>query len=287
MKRILVVTDFSARADRALRRASLLAHEFGAAITLVYVVDEDQPERLLSVEEREATELLQTLSDTVRSVDQIPCDPRVIVGVAHDAIIDLADEVAADLVVMGPDRGRNLTEVFVGTTLERVIRSSRLPVLMVNAVPAANYARILLAVDMSECSLDAARAVRGFGFDGKADVTTLYLFAAPGVSLMERTPASQADIDRYVAEEKDRARGELMHFMGLAGFDPARSIVRPVSGSAAAGIASVAREISADLVVVGTRGRGGVAKLFLGSVAQEVLRVADRDVLAVPPGAQP
>lgn len=45
------------------------------------------------------------------------------------------------------------------------------------------------------------------------------------------------------------------------------------------------RELSTDLVVVGTHGRTGITKLLLGSVAEEVLRTAERDVLAVPPGA--
>ncbi|MBN9541999.1 MAG: universal stress protein [Alphaproteobacteria bacterium] len=45
-------------------------------------------------------------------------------------------------------------------------------------------------------------------------------------------------------------------------------------------IFSAGQEVSADLIVVGTHGRAGVAQLLLGSVAQEVLHIADRDVLA-------
>jgi nucleotide-binding universal stress UspA family protein len=44
-------------------------------------------------------------------------------------------------------------------------------------------------------------------------------------------------------------------------------------------IFSAAQEVSADLIVVGTNGRAGIAQLLLGSVAQEVLHIADRDVL--------
>jgi nucleotide-binding universal stress UspA family protein len=53
--------------------------------------------------------------------------------------------------------------------------------------------------------------------------------------------------------------------------------------SAARVICATAREVSADLIVVGTRGLTGVTKILPGSVAEEVLHVSDRDVLAVPP----
>lgn len=46
-----------------------------------------------------------------------------------------------------------------------------------------------------------------------------------------------------------------------------------------------AKDEAADLVVLGTEGRTSVAKFFLGSVAEAVLRMADRDVLAVPPAS--
>lgn len=43
MQRIVAATDFSSRSDRAVRRAGLLAREFDAQLTLLHVVDDDQP----------------------------------------------------------------------------------------------------------------------------------------------------------------------------------------------------------------------------------------------------
>ena len=56
--RILAATDFSTRAQRALRRAGLLARDTGAELTLVYVVDDDQPQDLIEMEGREAKRIL-------------------------------------------------------------------------------------------------------------------------------------------------------------------------------------------------------------------------------------
>ena len=58
MDRILVATDFSTRSDRALRRATLIAKQVDAALTLIHVVDIDQPERLIASDRSAASALL-------------------------------------------------------------------------------------------------------------------------------------------------------------------------------------------------------------------------------------
>ena len=55
---ILVATDFSTRSQRALRRAGLLARERSAKLTLVHVVEDDQPRSLIELERREASKFL-------------------------------------------------------------------------------------------------------------------------------------------------------------------------------------------------------------------------------------
>ena len=80
MKRILVATDFSTRSDRALRRAVLLARQHSAEMTIVHVIDDDQPPQLLKAEERESGSLLRELAATVCEIDRVPCDARVAFG---------------------------------------------------------------------------------------------------------------------------------------------------------------------------------------------------------------
>jgi nucleotide-binding universal stress UspA family protein len=99
------------------------------------------------------------------------------------------------------------------------------------------------------------------------------------------TPASvaQDQIEGYVADEEEKAARELRAFAKDLAFSPTRSIVERDLLSPASMICTAAREISADLVVVGTCGRAGIARLILGSVAEEVLRETHCDVLAVVP----
>lgn len=75
---------------------------------------------------------------------------------------------------------------------------------------------------------------------------------------------------------RDELRAQLEAIVGEDGAD-----CRIAEGLAAAEILRTARETSCDLIVLGTHGRGGVARVLLGSVAVEVLRQAPCPVLAV------
>jgi nucleotide-binding universal stress UspA family protein len=283
MKQILVATDFSTRADRALRRATLLAREAGAQLVLVHVVDEDLPPRLLEAERLEATALLQELAATVSFVDAVPCAARLTVGEPFQAISGLAEELDADLIIMGQHRRQALRDVFVGTTVERTIRESLRPLVMANAPPARPYERVLAATDFSEGSAFALGAAQELGFLERARQTfVVHAFDAPARSLMLRSSATARQIAEYIAEEKERARAELDQFLGQFGFKPDARVLELAEHSAAKAIGDCARAYDVDLLIVGTQGRTGAGRFFVGSVAEEVLRCARTDVLVVP-----
>jgi nucleotide-binding universal stress UspA family protein len=285
MKHILVATDFSTRSDRAIRRATVLARAYGAATTLLHVVDDDQPERTLNAERRAASALVREQARTLREIDGLDCTPLVTLGDPFAGIIAAAEGIRPDLVVVGPHRRQLLRDVFVGTTAERAIRGSPSPMLMANAVPAGPYRHLLVAVDPSEPSRAALEAATMLA--AGAVVTVLHVLDAPGARLVSRTMMSQPNADSYLAAEVERVEGALDEFLRAAAFAPDRRVVRPCAASVAEEICAAAGDLSADLVVIGTRGRSGAARLLLGSVAEEVLGLAAQDVLAVTPDASP
>lgn len=283
MRKILVATDFSERSDRAIRRATLLAKDLAGSLSLVHVIDDDQPRRLVKAEQQVASDLLAEHARTLQDVDSVDCAFRVVLGEPFEGITQAADEEDVDLVVIGPHRRQALKDVFVGTTAERTIRASNRPVLMANGIPTGRYRRVLIAVDLSACSGDAAQAVRELGLEEKVAVSVVHVFDAPASGLMRRASSTDDQIKDYIADEKERASGELKTFLDQVGLNPVQEMLTPAEASVANTICAVADNVPAELVVVGTHGRTGVGKLFLGSVAEEVLRIADRDVLAVSP----
>ena len=88
-----------------------------------------------------------------------------------------------------------------------------------------------------------------------------------------------------VLEEQEHAAERLLEQMAAgAGLETAEK--RVVSGVAAEGLADLADEVDAELIVVGSRGRGAFKAAFLGSVSTSLIGVARCPVLVVPPGAR-
>ena len=143
MNNILVATDFSERSDRALRRASLLARQRNARLTLLHVVDDDQPQTIVKAEQQEAAALLEQTAATLQQHDALQCQTRLVLGSPFAGITSVAASIKPDLLVIGSHRRQILREVFVGTTAERTIRTAVCPVLMVNASPTTNYQHIM------------------------------------------------------------------------------------------------------------------------------------------------
>ena len=87
----------------------------------------------------------------------------------------------------------------------------------------------------------------------------------------------------FADEEKVAAKlGDVVEELSREGFDCTLKIVNHVGPQPAHEVADVAREVGADLIVVGTRGRGALVGLVLGSVTLRLLHVARCPVLAVP-----
>jgi len=142
---ILVPVDFSDHSEAAVTYAAQLAERLGASLNLLHVVEDpvatgawgsdlqvpDLP-RIREHIARASEERLKTFADTV-GTGGAPFVTTVLVGRAHDAILDCAREIDADLIVMGT-RGRSgLAHMLMGSVAERVVRHAACPVLTLHA----------------------------------------------------------------------------------------------------------------------------------------------------------
>jgi nucleotide-binding universal stress UspA family protein len=208
----------------------------------------------------------------------------VIAGDAFDGILRTATTIAADLIVMGPHRKQLLQDIFIGTTIERVIRLGAYPVLMVNQQPAQQYRTMLATVDLSEYSAAALRQATSLGLMiGDGSVTILHAFFPFGKGMMVRSGLSQDSIDEYILSERQLAMDELARFLVSNDLAVPGHSVRVVEGRPFDVIADSVKELRPDVLVMGTHGRSGIMRALLGSVTEEALRSLDVDILAVPP----
>ena len=280
MERILAATDFSQRAEAAVRRAGLLARQHDAELVLCHVIDDDRPEALREADVQRAQAALDALVQTLPELNGARCRTVIEETSAFAGIIRAAEACAADLIVLGPHRRNLLQEVFVGTTAERVIRSGTLPVLMVNREPSRAYQTALAAVDLSDWSAHAVNAAKRLGLLEGVQLTVLHAFDA-GHSGLAAAGVPAQTLREAISEAAASARTELQAFVAALDLRGVDTTIRLWEGPPVRSILDAVDTLHPDLVVIGTRGQTGLSKLLLGSVAEELLRELGRDVLAV------
>ena len=199
---------------------------------------------------------------------------HVVPGKPVRALVRIAAEVEADLLVVGAARRARLGRAILGTTAQRVLRASPVPVLVARRPVTGRPERVLLTTDLTEQSAAVHES---------ALYTIEQYFGAPA-HLRSLTVLGWSVVPPPLPAEalEHTARVELEKFLRDRTTGPA---VHPVvrTGFAADEIVAEARDWNADLLVLGTHARGWGARMMLGSVAEAALRDAPCNVLAVPP----
>lgn len=282
MTHLLVGTDFSTRSDRAIRRAVILAKSMKVDLTLLNVVDDDQPQWRVGAEVETANMLLAKQVRSLQEIDRVACRSKVVLGDPFAGLIEASDALDADAIVIGPHRRQILRDVFVGTTAERIIRSARRPVLMANAVPSGPYRHVIVALDLSDTGASAMAAVRSLHLDRDAGLSILHIIDPLEARLAVRAAIPRAEMEAHLKEANLEAQAQVAAAIRQEGLTGAAIEVRVSGGSIAESITSAAKDLRGDLVVVATSGPFALSRLMLGSVAESVLNRSEIDVLAAP-----
>jgi universal stress protein E len=280
---ILAATDFSTRSNRALRQAGLLAQPGDAQLHVVHVVDDDHPEELIRMEKREAEQVLVEQIYSMPELRGIQAHRMVVTGDPFDGILRAAAEIQADLIVMGSHRKQLLLDIFIGTTIERVIRKGSFPVLMVNNEAQRRYEKVIVPLDMSETSVHSLRVAQSTGLISDKGATLLHAFWPVAEGKMYSVASDQASMNEYLASERRRVMDELIAFLIANDLNCGGWSIRVETGGTMEVISGAVTEMRPDLLVMGTHGRSGPLKVLIGSVTEEALRSLNVDILAVPP----
>ena len=203
---------------------------------------------------------------------------EVRVGRAHVDILEMREKIGAEMIVLGVHREDAFKDLFRGTTAERVIRASSVPVLLVKDCAGA-YRRIMVGVDFSIYSRRAVEFAIKFVPDGEFHLVHAYDVPFSGF-LYGRETQEQVSKQHEIQFHK-MIDDEMAAF--LSGFAPETPKLERVmkQGSAREVIHQQVGQIKPDLLVIGTHGRTGVAHALLGSVAEDLLSDPPCDVLAV------
>jgi nucleotide-binding universal stress UspA family protein len=210
-------------------------------------------------------------------------DQRVVLGRPASVILDVANEVDTDLIVLGSRGHGPLQSLLLGSVSAEVADLARQSVLVARG---GRPARVLVATDGSECAgaipgvLTGWRALRGT----PAVVLSVAPVESPGFKLMVSLYTLGSESMARQEEEllaQSRGHAEALAAALADGGIPADVEVR--AGDAAAEILNAAAEQHVGLIVTGSRCLQGLDRLLLGSVARNVVRHARASVLIVRP----
>jgi nucleotide-binding universal stress UspA family protein len=295
---IVVGIDGSPGSRGALCWAARLATTLGAQVVAVHAVG------LLDERHAPGSSAAQRRAELQREAQAAWCAPLRQAGAKHrvemadgnpvDVLLRSVAATDAQLVATGARGVGDNTALALGSTSLHVVQSSPVPVLVVPSQPGPEgptepdrhleLARILVGVDRSEPALAALGLAADLAAVAGASLTVLEV-------VEDVSPFPLGPSTTVTSEGEEEAPERAMALLEAAAGGvrergvPVQFVVR--SGEPASTLVELAEEIDVDLVVVGTRGRGGPDQLLLGSVSRTVADRARRPTLVVPTAPQP
>jgi nucleotide-binding universal stress UspA family protein len=279
-KSILLATDLSGRCDRALDRAALLAQRWQATLVILHVLEKPsildsaavvpswrRPPDPTNVAK---TQLLADIGSVAKTADVVIDE-----GDPAEAIVRVAEARRCDLIVTGIARDELLGRFMLGTTVDRLLRSARGPVLVVKSRAQQPYRHVAVATDFSETSRHALEAA--LQYFPELALTILHAYDPPITPFMTEPAVYRREYQQIAEQEYDAFLASMTS--GTAIKRRARAFIE--FGMPAHVLREGVRDLGIDLVMMGTRGRGAVSELLIGSVAKQIMAELPCDALVI------
>ncbi|MCU0419747.1 MAG: universal stress protein [Cyclobacteriaceae bacterium] len=266
MKRILVPCDFSDPAVQAFKFAAQIASQSKGQITLLNVVEipvmhDTVLMPVLSFEEaflKDAKEKAEKnfLKMKERWAKEVKVDYQVVYGATANTIREVAEEIKADVIVMGTHGASGLKEWVIGSNAEKIVRTSSIPVIAIKKQVKGDIKNIVFPITPSLDDENLFQRVKALQYFLKATLHLLFV-NTPGVFLRDNVskPQMEALAKRLLLKDyRIHVYNDLSEEEGIRNFTT---------------------EVKADMVALGTHGRRGLNHLLTGSIAEDIVNHLD------------
>ncbi len=284
---IVAAVDLEAGSKKVLARAVQLATAHTARLLVLHVIAAEPLSQIAALSDRSESDLQEDLKRQAFSAIELLLtesgrtrltDVRIEFGAPHDVITRVASERHADVIVIGPGKGRSLREKVLGSTADRVIRTAAAPVLVVRKESSEPYRQVVAAVDFSPQSAAAVKEAHALAPDATIQLVHAVEIPLTFKQAMLRAGTSRVEMQRYRLAKTNKSRHDLSAFAhDMAGLG--KAIPRVVDGEPGPALVRLSKDPQVDLVAMGPHGRGVVHQALLGSVTQQVLKESGGDVL--------
>ncbi len=275
MKKILVPVDFSPKSEEALKVAAKIARKIGGEIYVLHIVDipnseidviegNQVPKGPMAMMLFEATH--HKFDDFLDKdyLDGIPVYEQVMTDSPVEGIADFAKKQQIDFIVMGSHGTSGLEEFFVGSNTEKVVRTSKIPVLVIKKPASAfKIEKVVIAGKFKGQNIKEFKKIMKFLSMFKPEI---YLLRVNTISNFKSSKELDDIFDAFLKKV------------------PEYSNLKPIIYSdytVQEGIFNFAEKIDADLIALATRGRQGIMHFLSDSIAENVVNAAKRNILTI------
>ena len=270
MKRILVPTDFSKHSEYALKVAAQFAKKYDAEILLVHMLELPHQGNDAVSHGHEIPEIMFFKNAMLKKMDEfmnkeyledVAVSQIIKLEHAFDGVMKVIESNDVDLIIMGSHGASGAKEMFVGSNAEKVVRNSKVPVLVIkDDKKDFNIDNFVFASDFSnEIKKPFENVVKFANEFG----STLHLVNINTPNNFRSTRTAKKLMDEFVSDYKiEKYKTHIYNDSNIE-----------------AGVLHIASDLNADLIGMCTHGRKGLAHFLNGSVSESLVNHAHKPVM--------
>ena len=284
--KILCPVDFFPASDAAVSYAAGLASNYDATVHLLHVITPIPPSvyeyaidttEIMKSMRQSSEEEMNKLAARVRETGTI-AEIEIRIGYVYDEIKNAIEASKPDLLVMGTHGRRGMERWFMGSTTEKLMRHSPVPLLTISgpgeeAASPRRFRRILVTTDFSDGTAEALGYAFSVAQENESRIELLHV------------------VDDVAADISGKYRDSLINGVHaqLDALVPTEAktwcdvVTRVETGMPYRIILRSLQEEKIDLLVMNIHGKGMLDRALLGSTAERVVRAAMCPVLLIPP----
>lgn len=272
MKKIIIPVDFSLYSENALRTAASFAKKYNSELIVVHMLELSSaiasvPQSYVNEQAVFYAKLAEKQFNEFLDKDYLK-DIKITPIIKHYKIFSelntTAKEEEADLIVMGSHGVSGLKEIFVGSNTEKVVRTSKVPVLVVKGLPISGmFKKAVFGCNFTDNDIAPYKKAKKI-FSGMGCKLTLLHVNTPYDKFLS-TKERKEKVSKFLnSVEED------INLLDEVAYVSAHSVEE--------GITYYAKENNADVIVLATHGRRGLDHFFNGSISEDI---ANHSVLPV------
>ncbi|HEY9684044.1 MAG TPA: universal stress protein [Oculatellaceae cyanobacterium] len=219
--------------------------------------------------EKKAEEVLAAQADILRN-DCGTVNTKIVLGPPAMTIETVAEHLDCDLIAMAPGEHSKVSQFLIGSTCERVSKHAKSSVLIVRSNKAAALKNVVVGIDGSEKALKAMlKAAATFSLAAQeVTVTLVNVVSVTGIFKYISPPGFVARVEDNLMMSGEAALAQAEKSLIEAGVK--KVVVKLRNGEPEAELLAAAKEVSAELIILGAQGRSALEEAILGSVSSKV-----------------